>query len=46
MLKSICHQIFDHLICVIEIFQLSDLMTNRWPNIFSCLGWKLKVIEN
>ncbi len=46
MVKSICHQIFDHSICVIGIFQLSNLMTKRWSKLFSHLGWQPKVIEN
>lgn len=46
MVKSIRHQIFDHSICVIQNFQLSNLMTKRWPKTFSHPGWQPKVIEN
>ncbi len=46
MFKSICHQIFNHSICVIEFFQSSNLMTKRSPKIFSHPSWQLKVIEN
>ncbi len=45
MVKSIHHQIFDHSICVIKIFQFSNLMTKRWPKICSHPSWQPKVIE-